>query len=88
MLGGAEEFADTNRVLLEVTLRRSTLGLVEAVRQARLPADDNVLVVVDQFEELFRFRTAADANSGDEAIAFVKLLLEATAQQRRPFTSR
>jgi tetratricopeptide (TPR) repeat protein len=81
MLGGDPELADTNRLLLEVTLRRSSLGLVEAVRQARLPADDNVLVVVDQFEELFRFRESRQiAHSRDEAIAFVKLLLEAAAQ--------
>ncbi len=85
VLGGTAELADTNRVLLEVTLRRSSRGLVEAVRQARLPSDDNILVVVDQFEELFRFRHSHQiANSRDEAIAFVKLLLEATAEQRAP----
>ncbi len=56
MLGAGGELAATNRVLLEATLQRGTLGLVEAVRQARCPADDNVLIVVDQFEELFRFR--------------------------------
>ena len=36
-------------------------GLVDAVRQARLPGRDNVLIVVDQFEELFRFRRSRDA---------------------------
>ena len=78
VLGANEELGDTSRILLEVTLRRSTLGLVEAVRQARLPAGDNVLVIVDQFEELFRFRDSRRiANSRDEAIGFVKLLLEA-----------
>jgi tetratricopeptide (TPR) repeat protein len=83
VLGGAAELADTNRVLLEVTLRRSSRGLVTAVRQARLPSDDNLLVIVDQFEELFRFRHSRQiANSRDEAIAFVKLLLEASSQQQ------
>jgi tetratricopeptide (TPR) repeat protein len=83
VLGGAAELADTNRVLLEVTLRRSSRGLVAAVRQARLPSDDNLLVIVDQFEELFRFRHSRQiANSRDEAIAFVKLLLEASSQQQ------
>ena len=85
LLGGASELAETNRVLLEVTLRRSSRGLVEAVRQARLPAGDNILIIVDQFEELFRFRHSHQiANSRDEAIAFVKLLLEAAAQQQSP----
>ena len=60
------------------------LGLVDAVRQARLPHDDNVLVVVDQFEELFRFRRSRQLeDSRDEAVAFVKLLLEAAAPGRR-----
>jgi tetratricopeptide (TPR) repeat protein len=85
VLGGDAELADTNQVLLEVTLRRSSRGLVEAARQARLPADDNLLIIVDQFEELFRFRHSHQiANSRDEAIAFVKLLLEAAAQQDAP----
>ncbi len=57
-------------------LRLGGLGLVEAVRNARLPAGARVLVVVDQFEEIFRFKRMADP---DEAAAFVKLLLQAAA---------
>ncbi len=80
-----EEFAATNRVLMEATLRRGPQGLVDAVRQARLPADHNLLVLVDQFEELFRFRRNAHiAHSRDEAIAFVRTLLEAVRQQDLP----
>jgi tetratricopeptide (TPR) repeat protein len=85
VLGTEGEMASTNRVLLEATLRRSTLGLVDAVRQARIPPEDNLLVIVDQFEELFRFRRSHQIeNSRDEAVAFVKLLLEATQQQEVP----
>ena len=47
--------------------------------------DDNLLVVVDQFEELFRFRrTRAIENPREEAISFVKLLLEAGRQATLP----
>jgi tetratricopeptide (TPR) repeat protein len=75
------ELATTNRVLLEATLRRGSLGLVDAVSLRRLPSDDNVLIVVDQFEELFRFRRGRSrANLHDEAVAFVRLLLEAHRQ--------
>ncbi len=85
VLGTEGEMASTNRVLLEATLRRSTRGLVDAVRQARIPPEDNLLVIVDQFEELFRFRRSRQIqNSRDEAVAFVKLLLEATQQQEVP----
>jgi tetratricopeptide (TPR) repeat protein len=79
------ELATTNRVLLEATLRRGTLGLVDAVRTARIPPDDNVLILVDQFEELFRFHQGRQIeNSRDDAVAFVKLLLEATNQKAVP----
>jgi tetratricopeptide (TPR) repeat protein len=84
-LGIGGELAGTSRVLLEATLRRGTLGLVEVVRQARIPPHDNLLVVVDQFEELFRFRRSDRVgNSRDEAVAFFKLLLEASNQNQLP----
>ena len=77
------DLASTNRVMLDAALRRGTLGLVDSVREALLPKDDNVLILVDQFEELFRFRHARP-DAPDEAIAFVKRLLEATAQRDTP----
>ena len=71
--------------LVEVALRRGARGLVDAVRQARLPPSDNLLVVVDQFEELFRFqKTRAAGNARDEAVAFVRLLLESSEQSEQP----
>jgi WD40 repeat protein len=54
-------------------------GLIEAVAQARLPAGERVLVVVDQFEEIFRFD-----QSRDEAQAFVKLLLAVALAEASP----
>ena len=76
---------ERSNLLLEAALRRSGLGLIEAVRQAKIPQGDNLLVVVDQFEELFRFATAANSPSqADDAAAFVKLLLEATWQTEIP----
>ena len=85
-LGTGEELASTNRVLLEATLHRSSLGIVQAVRLAQIPAQDNVLIVVDQFEELFRFRRSdRGGNPRDLAVAFFKLLLEATRQTASSF---
>jgi energy-coupling factor transporter ATP-binding protein EcfA2 len=56
VLGADDEAGSGNRALVEATLRRGSLGIVDAVRYARIPSHDNLLVVVDQFEELFRFR--------------------------------
>ena len=50
--------------LTETILRRSTLGLVEMVRQARTLPEENLLVVVDQFEELFRFKDTRKGTAG------------------------
>src|SRR5688572_504307 len=41
---------------LQATLRRGPRGLIEAVAESYVPKDTNLLVVVDQFEELFRYR--------------------------------
>ena len=73
------------QAVIEATLRRGSLGLVDVARQARLGEHEKLLVVVDQFEELFRFRAARVASStGDDASAFVKLLLEAAQQNELP----
>lgn len=81
--------------MMEALLRMSKLGLVDAFEQARLDANQNLLVVVDQFEELFRYQaltlsTAAAApavgvsSTGDDATAFINLLLETSAHRELP----
>ncbi|HXO27675.1 MAG TPA: hypothetical protein VOA80_10050 [Thermoanaerobaculia bacterium] len=81
VLVGQDETGESGRSFIAATLRASRLGLVECVQQARLPEHDNLLVVVDQFEELFRFQ---HASSRDDALAFSKLLLEGAWQQQLP----
>ncbi|MFP5285725.1 MAG: ATP-binding protein, partial [Thermoanaerobaculia bacterium] len=85
VLGGDPELAGFNRSLLATTLHRSARGLAECVLQARIPRHDNLLVIVDQFEELFRFRrNARIKDSGEAAAAFVRLLLEGASQEEAP----
>ncbi len=69
----------------EAALRRTSLGLINVVKEARLPPGERVLVLVDQFEELFRFvDTAKTDRVRDDASAFVKLLLAAAEQDDVP----
>src|SRR5262249_42086977 len=63
------------------TLRSGSLGLLDASRHGR-KADENVLLVVDQFEEIFRFQDAYRQRA-DEAAEFVELLL-AACQEYEP----
>ena len=91
---GSERAADPNAAEhLLATLRRGPLGLVEALRQTPLPERTNLLVLVDQFEELFRYQESQAAmqttpsrrqHPSDEADAFVALLLATAAEQSTP----
>jgi hypothetical protein len=63
-LGGDSGLQDVEVAIAETTLRRGNLGLLELLKQAKrkvrddgkpfLAPNENVLVVVDQFEEIFR----------------------------------
>jgi len=76
--------------IVDTTLRMSKLGLIDIFEQAQLGEDVNLLVVVDQFEEMFRYRQFGAGHQenvygiSEEAAAFVNLLLEAKAQTTYP----
>ena len=61
---------------MEAMLRRNSLGLVDAARELNLSAAAGLLIIVDQFEEIFRFEGVRGSDA-DEATAFVRLLLAA-----------
>jgi Novel STAND NTPase 1 len=69
--------------IAEATLRMSKLGIPDLYEQTHPDGGPNLLVVADQFEELFRFRQTtrssekAMTDPAQEAVAFVNLLLEA-----------
>ena len=62
----------------EATLRSRPLGLLDTSRYGRTP-DENLLIVVDQFEEIFRFQREYH-NGATEAAEFVRLLLTAVRE--------
>ncbi len=75
----------------EATLRRSPRGLVDTITESAHQAGTHYLLLVDQFEEIFRFRYRKESDQStdagrtvyderNEATAFVNLLL-ATAKQ-------
>src|SRR5687767_4077451 len=69
----SREFAIAeNDVLL--SLSGSSAGLAR-IAQQHLGAGENLLILVDQFEELFRYGEANAARDVNDATAFVKLLL-------------
>jgi WD40 repeat protein/energy-coupling factor transporter ATP-binding protein EcfA2 len=91
LLGASKEYnaADAEdkkikRTIVSTLLRSSSLGLVEAIQQSRRSEDINYLILVDQFEELFRFRDSTDPNSVNETLAFVNMLMEAVNYEDSP----
>jgi formylglycine-generating enzyme required for sulfatase activity len=69
------------RALRRAALDRGPLSLVEELRERPLPEHANLLILVDQFEELFRYR---DLASQEEAEAFVALLLASADDRELP----
>jgi tetratricopeptide (TPR) repeat protein len=80
-------FGDHSLQLSEVEgmLRHCSLGLIKAARLGGMSSHQNLLIVVDQFEELYRFEPSSEIDHPkEEGSAFVKLLLEATRQTEVP----
>jgi len=89
------EATPADALAAEAELRRGPLGLLHLVRRARQPEGAegaarqpfNLLVLVDQFEEIFTYAKAGGAQA-DESDAFVNLLLAAKAEpQARIFVA-
>ena len=66
---------------LQATLNRGPLGLRDVLDDTPLPANSNLLLLVDQFEEIFRYHRHGGR---DEANAYVSLLLESAKQRKWP----
>lgn len=68
------------------TLRRSSLGLSDMVLQMTHGARKNIFVLIDQFEELFRFMEEGDdqLERFNEAAFYVNLLIKSIAQKEVP----
>jgi energy-coupling factor transporter ATP-binding protein EcfA2 len=83
-LGRERQHASQAAALLQATLRRGPLGLVEAMAESHLPEGTNLLLVVDQFEEIFRYRK--QTQNVNDADAFVSLLLASVQLQQSDMT--
>lgn len=82
---GEVEDREVQISMTKAILHRSSMGLVECVKQLNLSEDENILILIDQFEELFRFKASREDHlTFNESEAFVKLLVEAVEQRETP----
>lgn len=67
------------------TLSSSSVGLTEILKQIPRNSDENILLLIDQFEELFRFKRIKNSvESLNEVLAYIKLILETLNQEEVP----
>ncbi len=83
VLGPEDSDIQTEAAQIEATLRRSGLGLADVARRSPYVRNGRLLVIVDQFEELFRF-DSTEGRAQPGAAAFVQLLIEATRDPDAP----
>lgn len=77
--------ADSRVAPIRKTLKNGKLGLIEAVRTIRRNPSEKFLILIDQFEELFRYRSSRkDQDGTDESGLFVNLLVAAVRQSEEP----
>lgn len=74
-----------SRRMTSTILRSSSMGLVDAVKQLSKGSSKNIFLLVDQFEELFRFlKSDQEEDAINEAAAFVNLLIKSISQSEIP----
>lgn len=78
---GVGKASDQDAALLRAFLLRGPRAVVEWCSEGHLPATGNLLLLVDQFEELFRYQ---DYAGREEAEAFCALLIESARQRQVP----
>lgn len=78
--------SDAHLRIISSILRSGQHGLVEVARFIQQETGDNIFILIDQFEELFRFRESEDGstNSYDEAQHYINLLVHGITQQAVP----
>lgn len=79
------EQSEVTKKISASVLRSSSNGLIESLEQNYNFEKDNILIIIDQFEELFRYKTSKnDQSTYNESEAFVKMLVEANKAKDLP----
>jgi len=62
----SEEDKQIKQTIISSLLKSSSVGLVETIMQFKGDKEKNYLILVDQFEELFRFKDSSNIQSENE----------------------
>jgi WD40 repeat protein len=73
-----------HRAVIGSILRSGSNGLVEVSSYIQTNSKENVFFLIDQFEELFKFKESKVENSDNESLEYVNLILNAVTQAHVP----
>jgi hypothetical protein len=80
-----DNVSNYSKSLIQAVLHRSSSGLAESLKQLKLSKDDNILLIFDQFEELFRYsKNVSDPEAYNATEEYIKLIVETVKQQDLP----
>lgn len=76
---------ETDSLIDQALLKRSSAGIQNVIKQYGIDQSENILILVDQFEELFRYQySSKDSSAINQSEHFVNLLLSAIKQTELP----
>jgi hypothetical protein len=73
-----------HKAIVNSVLRRGPDGLVEVCKYIQGREGENVFILIDQFEEIFRFKDTGDEDFANDATAYVNLVMTAVHQKAVP----
>lgn len=79
-----EEDRQIQKAIINSVLRNGPNGLVEIARYIQTIHGENIFFLIDQFEELFRFKDSGTLDSIDECAEYVSLILNTVNQTEVP----
>lgn len=78
-----EDDVQIHKSIISSVLQSGPNGLVEIAKYV-LKDNENLFILIDQFEELFRFRESGDETNQNESSLFVNLILSTVQQNEVP----
>lgn len=82
---GSNADIDPDAMMNQALLKRSADGISKVIKQSGLSSNENVLILVDQFEEIFRYQYSSNQSDAlDNVEHFINLLVDVVKQQELP----
>jgi WD40 repeat protein len=80
-----KEKIETDSLINRALLKRSASGVSNVINQYGIKDDENVLLLIDQFEELFRFQFSShDVDAANQVDHFVNMISNTVKQTELP----